>query len=103
MVQERTHLLGERGVSLFTDPEHLSNYTRNQCCVADGCQWDVDHPVSKVRSEVPSKLKRKPCLADTTGSCQGEQVGSAATQQGQGIGAFLRTSNQSGRRKRQAR
>src|SRR5947209_710350 len=103
VVQERTHLLGERGVSLFTDPEHLSNYTRNQRCITDGCQRNVHRAIGKVRSEVPGKLKRKSCLADTTGSCQGEQVGIAATQQGQGMGAFLRTPDKSGRRKGQTR
>ena len=82
MVQERTHLLGERGVSLFTDPEHLSNRIGNQRCIADRGKRDVHHPIGKVRSKVPSKLKHKPRLADATGSCQREQVGIAATQQG---------------------
>ena len=67
---------------MFTNPEHLSNHRRNQRCIADGCQRNVHHAISKVRDEVPGKLKCKSCLADTAGSCQGEQVGLAATQQG---------------------
>src|SRR5947209_6968419 len=103
VLQEYLHLLSERGVDLFTNPECLGNHVRNKSCIADGSQRNIHHAIGKVRGKVPGKLKYKPRLADATGSCQREQVGITAMQQGKRMGAFLRTPNESCRRKGQTR
>jgi len=99
LVQACLHLLGGRGGSCFADPERLGDYPWNEGGIADGSQCDEDHAIDKVSSEVLGDLECQPRLADTTWSYQGEQVDIGAPQQGQGMGAFLPSTNESRRRK----
>ena len=102
-MQERSHLLCKGGVHLFAESQRLGNHTGNKQCIADRCQLYEDHAIDKVRSEVLCKLNCEPCLSDATWSCQGKHVCSVASQQGKGMGAFLFTTNQPGRRKRETK